>query len=365
MSTQSGITTSEELLESFKSLSSSPLVIRVSEDNTQLIPDPDFEPKNSKNGDLEAAFKDINTYLSKIHPQPSYVVIPIDADSEDFVFISFIPDVAPIRSKMLYASTKSTLVSSLGSGKFSKTNTFAWTELEELTYENYQFVTAGKDEEGPLSEKEKVLNELNSLQNLSLTQQGSTSSFKRELASMHSPSPSANQSDNLLFRFDDALQKEFDTLPSNSDNNTLLAFNIDKETEKITLTAKEVGVEVDQLIDTLSRANSVTRPQYSVYNYHRGKFAFIYSCPSNSAVKDRMLYASSKLTLIKHLKALLAEHNFTIDKSIEVGDLIEIELSELSVEPEVASPGSVSSSASSTVGRQGLKFNKPKGPRRR
>ncbi|KAG2734820.1 hypothetical protein G9P44_002826 [Scheffersomyces stipitis] len=371
MSTQSGITASKELLDSFKSLSSEPLIIKISDDNTELVTDSKLGAVSSGKEHLSSAFESVNAHLKESFPSPAYVVIPVDPSADDYVFISFIPDSAPIRSKMLYASTKNTLLTSLGSNKFSKSNSFAWTELEELTYEYYQKVISATNNDDVLSKDEKMLNELNTLQTLSLA--GSTSSFKRELASMHSPSPSPSihgpGNDNILYKFDSSLQEEFQSLSKNADTNKLITFNIDSASEVIKLTTSETGIALDSLLDSLAKANPVARPQYSIYNFYRGKFAFIYSCPSNSKVKDRMLYAASKVSLIHYLKTLLSEDSLTIDKSIEVGDLDEIELSELTVETEAATPSSVSSASSagagSGVGRQGLKFSKPKGPRRR
>lgn len=340
MSTQSGITASQALLDTFKSLESNALIAKVSEDNTELVPD-DF----SGSGDLSAIFSQLHSYLSKTYPHPAYIIIALS--KQEYAFISFIPDDAPIRQKMLYASTKNTLITSLGSNNFPKSKNFAWTELDEVSFDYFQRVTKVSDNSGVMSKDERILDEINSLQDLTLASQGQQ--YKKQLPSMHSSS----RENKLLYEFETLLKKEFDTLQSNDNNSKLITFNIDVPKEILVLTSSEENVLRSTLISHLSKANPVAQPQYSIYNYHPKKFAFIYSCPSGSKVKDRMIYASSKLGLITHLSQVLAEHNLKIDKSLEVGDLDELELSELDdSEPE-------------TPKGPARRFDKPKGPRRR
>ena len=118
MSTKSGIVASEGLLDAFKNISS-PLVIKVSEDNTQLVPD-DNAPNFGT--DLADNFVKLNRYLDEIFPRPAYIVVPHE---DTYGFISFIPDLAPVREKMLYASTKNTLMTQLGTSNFKNNHTFA------------------------------------------------------------------------------------------------------------------------------------------------------------------------------------------------------------------------------------------------
>ncbi|KAK6203112.1 Twinfilin A [Scheffersomyces amazonensis] len=365
MSTQSGITASAELLEAFKSLQSSanptPLVVKISSDNTQLIPDSNYSLSTSTT--LAERFQSLNDHISKEFPQPSYIVVPnIDTN---FIFISFIPDTAPIRQKMLYASTKNTLINALGSNNFGKTNTFSWTELEELSYEHYQSSIASQftSKESLLSEDEKILNQINSLQDLSLNIQA------KPLASINHHNNDGTNKDKLLYNFDDKLNSEFNNLSSNTNNSKLITFNIDSKTEQIKLTSSFENISIDSLISTLESQTStdLIQPQFSIYNYYHNKFAFIYSCPSGSKVKDRMVYASSKLGLINYLNQILSKDNLSINKSLEVGDLKELELSELEIESEISTPSSINSGSSnfSNPNSNRLKFTKPKGPRRR
>lgn len=58
--------------------------------------------------------------------------------------------------------------------------------------------------------------------------------------------------------------------------------------------------------DGLSAAISDTEPRYSFFRYthhdaeglNQDSLVFIYTCPSSSKIKERMVYASSKLTFL-------------------------------------------------------------------
>lgn len=406
MSTQSGITISSQLNDAYKNLSTnSALIIKISSDSTELIPDQIITGSDNTTSTtkditiLEPIFEKLTNQISQEFPHPSYIVISYNSNQ---YFISFIPDIAPIKQKMLYASTKNSLITSLGGNKLIKK--FAWTELDELTL-NY-FIKSIDDDQGSNIKKEEE-EELNSLltedeitlqklNNLSLysTTNHHHHGFKKKLPSMTnddgSTTGSGNADQDILYKFTPELTEQLQSIIENSspessnDNDnkkSLISFNIDTTKELLTLKSIDTQIEINQLIDTLNNhTSSRISPQYILYNYQIGKLAFIYSCPSGSSVKDRMIYASFKNSLINHLNQLIKSTNIDddiiIDKNIEVGDLDEIELSQLQESNELihdtntngnnnSSSNSLSSNNSSLSSKNGLKFNKPKGPRRR
>lgn len=406
MSTQSGITISSQLNDAYKNLSAnSALIIKISSDSTELIPDQIITGSDNTTSTtkditiLEPIFEKLINQISQEFPHPSYIVISYNSNQ---YFISFIPDIAPIKQKMLYASTKNSLITSLGGNKLIKK--FAWTELDELTL-NY-FIKSIDDDQGSNIKKEEE-EELNSLltedeitlqklNNLSLysTTNHHHHGFKKKLPSMTnddgSTTGSGNADQDILYKFTPELTEQLQSIIENSspessnDNDnkkSLISFNIDTTKELLTLKSIDTQIEINQLIDTLNNhTSSRISPQYILYNYQIGKLAFIYSCPSGSSVKDRMIYASFKNSLINHLNQLIKSTNIDddiiIDKNIEVGDLDEIELSQLQDANELihdtntngnnnSSSNSLSSNNSSLSSKNGLKFNKPKGPRRR
>lgn len=409
MSTQSGITISSQLNDAYKNLSTnSALIIKISSDSTELIPDQIITGSDNTTSTtkditiLEPIFEKLTNQISQEFPHPSYIVISYNSNQ---YFISFIPDIAPIKQKMLYASTKNSLITSLGGNKLIKK--FAWTELDELTL-NY-FLKSIDDDQGSnikkkeeeelnslLTEDEITLQKLNNLSLYSTTNHHHHHhhGFKKKLPSMTnddgSTTGSGNADQDILYKFTPELTEQLQSIIENSspessnDNDnkkSLISFNIDTTKELLTLKSIDTQIEINQLIDTLNNhTSSRISPQYILYNYQIGKLAFIYSCPSGSSVKDRMIYASFKNSLINHLNQLIKSTNIDddiiIDKNIEVGDLDEIELSQLQDANELihdtntngnnnSSSNSLSSNNSSLSSKNGLKFNKPKGPRRR
>ncbi|CUM45739.1 uncharacterized protein AC631_01616 [Debaryomyces fabryi] len=361
MSTQSGIVSSEGLLDTFKNFKSGSFVIKVSSDNTQLIVDDEFQ---SKETDVSKALLELNKYISGIYPHPVYIILALSStlnSNSDYAFISFIPDVAPIREKMLYASTKNTLLTQLGSNNFSKSHIFAWTELDELSFENFKH-SSEVQEDGPLTHEEKTLQEVNSLQGLTLAESGARRSndtaYKKKLASMHDPSSTSGGV--LMFTVDSELESEFKVLSQNTDNGKLIIFGINLDNEGMELISSTTGVKSASLVNDLESVTEKrgAHPLFALYNYSTNKFAFVYSCPSGSKVKERMVYASNKQGLINHLRDITESDELLIDKIFEIGDLDELEVNELEIsQNEEKNPASTT--------RNGLKFTKPKGPRRR
>lgn len=75
-----------------------------------------------------------------------------------FVAATYIPDSAPVRQKMLFASTRLTLVRELGSEHFRET-IFATTP-EELTAAGFEKHDAHANVEAPLTEEEESLGQV-------------------------------------------------------------------------------------------------------------------------------------------------------------------------------------------------------------
>lgn len=330
MSTQSGIVAAPELIEAFHSLDE-PLVVVVNDDLTQLVPDTDFN--GAKGNQLESHFDAVHQYARATYPDPRYIIIPAES-AGDYIFILFIPDDAHIRQKMLYALTKNTLLMSLGLGKFPKNKTFAWTDLDELTHQYYQRSISDNDTKGVMTEDERVVSTINRMENLGVG--------NRQLASM-------GTQDNLLYPFEPSLKLAFGDF---TQQGQVVMFSIDVDGEQLSLQGSESSVTPESLVSVLeAQTTDDVQPQYAIYRYADDSTAFIYSCPLGSKVKQRMLYASFKQGLINHLKQL----GIDITKNIEVGDLDELETTQFKPAPHSAKDDN----------KVGLKFSKPRGPRRR
>lgn len=333
MSSRSGIQASEKVLLDFNLSDCHVLVVTLSEDSTTLVHDPHFQAPTQK--DTDSILKGLKTYLEGCFPEPRFAIF--NNERLDRIFVSFVPDEAHVRAKMLFASTKNTFLQQLGSA-VARNHTLTFTELSDLEPSAFKTAVSLQDSSVSLTAKERSLQAMDSLQNLTLSQ-------RQELPSMGTTSSS------LFFQIDPKL----DVALKSDLSSKLLIMTIDIENETLQLLADQSNVSVSDLIDVAQRLVSLEpSPAYLLYGYGPSKLAFIYSCASGCKVKARMLYAANKQGLLSHLKNDYFT-NGELDQILEVGDLDELELSVLKPEDHSKEPPRGSE----------MKFSKPKGPRRR
>ena len=150
---QSGITVSQELHSAFNELVSSPsqrgIIATIS--NETLAP---TQTIHSSSTDFFDDLASLKPHLSTT--AAAYIVLRRYQNAPDgFVAISYIPDSAPVRQKMLFASTWLTLVRELGTERFRE-NLFV-TELKELEKEGWEKHEASGELKAPLTEEEQTL----------------------------------------------------------------------------------------------------------------------------------------------------------------------------------------------------------------
>ena len=93
--------------------------------------------------------------------QPAYILYRLDSKSDsayDWLFISWSPDTAPIRQKMLYASTKATLKQEFGSASIKEE--LHGTVPEDISLEGYHKHKRNDAAPAPLTTAEEELAEL-------------------------------------------------------------------------------------------------------------------------------------------------------------------------------------------------------------
>lgn len=327
MATKSGITAADSLILAFKSLDKPVLGIKINDDSSQLIED--LAVPQPASDSLDDVFASLHSHFEKQYPSPGYAVFPREGGH---AFVSFIPDSAPIRTKMLYASTKNTIIQELGSGHFGNRYVLALTELEELSKNHYEHVTAASLDSAVYSASERTLQEVNQLEKLTLSQ----ASKSKELPSMHGGL--------LLFKVEGHVREELegDLLGS------LILLNLNTTSETVHLLEKIPDVTDVISAVTSSKAAATGGPFYAIYGYAKGKLAFIYLCPSGSKVRDRMLYAANKQGFLEYLKGSLEG---TVEHVLEVGDIDELEVSVFENKPVEAA--------------RTQRITRPKGPRRK
>lgn len=268
---QSGIHVGEALSKKVADLSSSIRALKISIIGESL----DATEELKASGTLEEDFDRINGLIAD--DEAAYLLIRDEIDDTKFVFASYVPDTAKVKDKMKYASTRNTLSRELGTAKFS-TSHFATTR-DELTYAAVFQKDQSSAAETPLSEKERDIRDIKAAED-----NVNTTSSKRAIVA-----------GGVTFPVSEAAQQALNVLKTAS-TSRMVALTIDIEKETIELASDK---EMD--IEELSNEIPTDKPQYLFFAYvHEFEGTgtttqcFIYTCPSSSKVKERMLYSSNR-----------------------------------------------------------------------
>jgi len=150
-------TASQDLHTAFQTLVSSPsqfgLLCTITKES--LTPLTVLEPSTS------SFINNLSLLTPHLDPKVAlYIILRRYPSTETapFIAITYVPDSAPVRQKMLFASTRLTLVRELGIERFRET-IFATTK-EELTKEGFEKHDKHVKLEAPLTEEEQSLGEV-------------------------------------------------------------------------------------------------------------------------------------------------------------------------------------------------------------
>lgn len=145
---------SAELQAHFGSLLSSTSIfaLLVTIEKESLVPVTTVAAKSSFSENLAALQSHIKPNVA------SYVILSRYDDAPRFLAITYIPDAAPVRQKMLFAATRLTLVRELGLEHFRETIFF--TLSDEFSENGFKKHDAHANLEAPLTEEERTLGEV-------------------------------------------------------------------------------------------------------------------------------------------------------------------------------------------------------------
>ncbi|PSR81071.1 putative actin binding protein [Coniella lustricola] len=309
---QSGISASQELTAQFNELlqSDSNFGLLVTIEKEALVP---LSLLSSPSA-ASASFADnVSTLLQPAvtDSDPLYILLKRYDATPKLIAVSYVPDIAKVRQKMLFASTRLTLVRELGSEHFRET--IFTTTREELTAEG--FVKHDKHErlEAPLTEEERSLQGVKQAE----AEEGSRGTGSRQI----------HLSQTMQMPVHDDALASLKELGSNGGKN-LVMLKVNPDTEKIELVPDS---STPSSIAELVQAISTTEPRFTFYRFaheHQGSqhapLLFIYTCPvtgGRKAIKDRMLYPLMKRAVLEMAER---ECGLTVDKKFEVEEPSEI-----------------------------------------
>jgi twinfilin-like protein len=267
-------------------------------------------PKGTVSSSGSDLYSDLDALQSHLSTNEAlYILLRQKTTTNSYTAITYVPDTAPVRQKTLFASTRLTLVRELGSEHFTET-LFATTK-EELSAQGWKKHEAHVAEDAPLTQEEWDRKQLKEAE---VQEVGGTG---RRGAGYGGGNSSSGLPMTASKEAVEALKK----LGESDGGLVLLGIS---QSEQIELVREESGVTLGNLASYISDKE----PRYSFYRHQfegesgpESAVIFIYTCPTATPVKQRMIYASSK-----RMVGLLAERDvgLKIAKSIEATDPSEV-----------------------------------------
>ncbi|XP_011870948.1 PREDICTED: twinfilin isoform X1 [Vollenhovia emeryi] len=297
MSHQTGIKANDALKKLFAKCRDGKIrVLKISIENEELAPASSLKPANKWQDDYDKMIKPLI-----VENQPAYILYRLDTKSPDsgydWLFISWSPDTAPVRQKMLYASTKATLKQEFGTASIKEE--LHGTVPEDITLDGYRKHKRNDTAPVPLTTAEEELAEL-----------------KKTTATTDYSVETRHQTlSGVAFPVTDQAKQAITELGKGIHEYIQLKIQLEEEMIHL-VTACDVS------LDKLPTKVPSDAARYHLYNFkhtHEGDYTesivFIYSMPGYScSIKERMLYSSCKAPLLDLIQSL----GVTITKKLEV-----------------------------------------------
>lgn len=260
-----------------------------SEQRANGIPEQCDVEQHVARGSEDDCLRDFDALHSHVEAhKPRYIVFRLDEDNE-YAFITYVPDMADVRQKMLYASSANTVQRQLG-GRERFRHALYWNDLADVSSRGWREHLAHVQAPDPTSEAEA--REAATLGGLV---GAGTSGARSHLAEVGSD----NSKDN-----DDAWRAP-------EDKDSVVAFvqqhqpatgralrvSVDPTTERL---CAEPHHEIESDRDFFAEG----KPAYMLYPRPGGALYFVYTCPPASSVRDKMLYSFKKDIVTR----LVAQH---------------------------------------------------------
>ncbi|KAG0149895.1 hypothetical protein CROQUDRAFT_653206 [Cronartium quercuum f. sp. fusiforme G11] len=307
MSAQSGISVSPELARDFAEAVSAGGNVRllvVAIENELAVTKVSLPPHAGRS-DVDD-FELIDNVLED--EKPAYILYRLaEPEGGSWLFISYVPDVAKVREKMLYASTRATISRQLGGTHFRE-SIFA-TSKQDLTPKGYLAHLASCDAKPPMTLRERELADIKAAESLSTLPSGT------EARSSNVWGAGGGSNVGIGLKWSSEAQEAFQTWCEQRGCKSV-QFNIELGTETIVLSDNGTS-------DELRFPES--QPSYTFYHFSPAPDqvplqVFIYACPVNSPVKSRLVYSSSS----NSVAGKVSEYGIQVSKKLETSDPDEI-----------------------------------------
>jgi len=301
MASQSGIVCSDKLknfLGSCRDGNVRMVKVSISDaSNPDLILDANIEPISSWEADWDQM---VPSHLDA--DQPAFILFRLDEKdaSQNFLWIllSWSPDHAHTRQKMLYASTKATFKKEFGDGQIK--DEYYANLMEEVTLAGYKRHLEVEAAPGPLSRQEEEMKEIKE----------SESRVEINIDTKH------NTLSALAFPFQEEALSELTKYKEGVFDYVQLGIDIDGE--KVVLVTSGTCT-TDQLPSEVPEDTA----KYHLFRFkhtHEGDYkesdVFIYSMPGYSIpIKERMMYSSCRNAVVEVIEKTIG---ILLEKKLEI-----------------------------------------------
>ncbi|KAF2875125.1 hypothetical protein BDV95DRAFT_538601 [Massariosphaeria phaeospora] len=302
---QSGISASQELQTALGNLVTSPsdrgLTATIS--NEQIVPGATIPSTSS------SFLSDLANLTSHIQPTEALYILlrrsdTLSSPDKSLVAITYVPNAAPVRQKMLFAATRLTLVRDLGGDHFPE-SVFC-TEADDLTAKGWQKHRQHTDSADPLTAEEQSARDIRD---------------QEALESRGTGGQGLAQGGRIAVRADGDIAAALRALgegsvSSSSENLVQLRMDVASETLQLASVSSATPSSLSSAIDG-------AEPRFSFYRHAdaAASIVFISTCPSGAKIKERMLYAASRSNVIALAQG---EAGLKVAKRIEAADPKEV-----------------------------------------
>lgn len=297
---------SQELISQFNNLLSDTSIfgLLVTIEGEQLVP----------RTTLPSAGSDFSANLTSLtsHLQPNealYILLRRRSTPPGLLAISYVPDSAKVRQKMLFASTRLTLVRELGSEHFAES--IFTTTPEELTAAGFAKHEKHSELAAPLTEEERTLGEVKRAE----AEEGRGTGVREIHLSKTMNMPVAADAVEALSEL------------GRGGGSGIVTLKINPGTEIVELLPNS---STPSSVDELVRSIDDKEPRFTFWRYthtHAGEeqspVLFFYTCPAaaGKSIKFRMMYPLMKRAVIT---AAENECGVKVEKKFEVEEPSEI-----------------------------------------
>ncbi|KAI0372856.1 actin depolymerizing protein [Pilatotrama ljubarskyi] len=353
MSAPTGIAVSPELASAFSEAvdSRNTRFLKISIENESLVPSDTVAPSGTLQEDLDKLGDILEDNV------PAYVLVRLDDPPTEWLAVYYVPDSAKVRDKMLYAATRNTLTKSLGSAHFTD-NLFA-TSKADIGADAYARHKRHIAAPPPMSAREKEME--------------AVKAAEREAGGRSYEGSRARQNhvgQGVGLKWSDEAQDAIKDLGASGDSRVVV-LSIDPGTETLQLTSSQ-AVEVSNLASSIPSSD----PSYAFFAWPqsitsppRRDIVPIYSCPSASPVRHRMLYSSAVLSVVREVQEILSSSGSTstvASRKVETSDPSELDEKYLIAELGLTGPDASTGAAAQPIeGSDKKPFARPKGPGRK